>query len=218
MEFLEVPLFDDDLFKLMVRFGFNLIFVSMVVGLAYYPRQKKKPYVFTFLMMNIMVFFICFTLKKLSLDFGLALGLFAIFAIIRYRTNPIRVKEMTYLFVVVGLAVINALSNKKTSYAELMFTNFVIVGSTILFERVLQSSSGSTGNGGASDQTSSALSKQVMRYDNLELLRPEQREQLTADILQRTGISARKIVIKHIDLSEQTSEIVVHYSLAEQAN
>ena len=118
MEFLEVPLYDDDLGKLVVRLAINLVFLFLIVRVAYHAHQRQMAYVFTFVLMNVMVFFICFTLKKLDLGLGMALGLFAIFAIIRYRTNSINVKEMTYLFIVIGLAVINSLSNKKTSYAE----------------------------------------------------------------------------------------------------
>ena len=113
MEFLEVPLYDDDLWKLLVRFLINAVIVTIVVFFSYFQHKKSRPYTFTFLMMNVMVFFICFSLKKLDLGLGLALGLFAIFAIIRYRTDAIQVKEMTYLFIVIGIAVINALSNKK---------------------------------------------------------------------------------------------------------
>ena len=136
MEFLEVPIFDNDFFKLLVRLAINLVFVFLVVIVAYHRHRKTKNYVFTFLLMNIVVFFICFTLKKLDLGLGMALGLFAIFAIIRYRTDQIKVKEMTYLFIVVGLAVINALSNKKTSYSELMFTNAFIFGAAFMLERM----------------------------------------------------------------------------------
>ena len=95
MEFLQVPLYDDDLWKLLVRFLINMVIVATIVFVSYYKHKKNRTYVFTFLMMNIMVFFICFSLKKLDLGLGLALGLFAIFAIIRYRTDAIQVKEMT---------------------------------------------------------------------------------------------------------------------------
>jgi len=118
--FLGVPLWDDDVYKMVVRFLFDLFFLSLVVGVAYSAgNQRNQRYIFNFVIMNVVVFFICFTLKKLELELGMALGLFAIFAIIRYRTDQIDVKDMTYLFVVIGLAVINSLSNKKTSYIEL---------------------------------------------------------------------------------------------------
>jgi len=134
MEFLEVPLFDDDIYKLLVRFVFNLVFLSLIVRLAIYPNQREREFAFTAVMLNVIVFFICFTMKKLELDLGLALGLFAIFGVLRYRTDALRPKEMTYLFIVIGIAVINSLSNKKTSYAEITLVNSLIVTATILKE------------------------------------------------------------------------------------
>jgi len=160
MEFLEVPLFDDDVYKLLVRFSINLIFLALVVGISYHRHQKNYRYVFNFLIMNVMVFFICFTLKKMELGLGMALGLFAIFTIIRYRTDAIAVKDMTYLFVVIGIAVICALSNKKTSYLELFLTNFIIFGATFMLEIVL------TG------PKRLKLGTQDVVYDKLEFLHP----------------------------------------------
>ncbi|TWU35333.1 hypothetical protein Q31b_54290 [Novipirellula aureliae] len=139
MEYLEVPLFDDDLFKLGVRFLFNLTFLFLLMWLAIMPGLKSKSeFAFSAVMMNIMVFFICFTLKKLEIELGMAIGLFAIFGVLRFRTDAIRTKEMTYLFILIGIAVINSLSNKKTSYAELILVNFVILIGSILMERVVR--------------------------------------------------------------------------------
>ena len=123
MEFLEIPLFDDDIFKMLVRFGFNLVFLILLVRFAIYPNRRDREFAFTAVMLNITVFFICFTLKKFELGLGMALGLFAIFGVLRYRTAAISTKAMTYLFIVIGIGVINALSNKKTSYAELVAVN-----------------------------------------------------------------------------------------------
>lgn len=196
MEFLEVPLFDDDLFKMLVRFGINLVFVCMIVWGCYHQFQKDHRYVFTFMLMNVMVFFICFTLKKLDLGLGMALGLFAIFAIIRYRTGTIKVKEMTYLFIVIGIAVINALSNKQTSYAELLFTNVAIVAATYVLEQCCLTDKPSTQN---------------IVYDNLELLRPDRRTELLNDIRERTGLESTDIDIVKLDLKKGQANIVIYY-------
>jgi hypothetical protein len=107
MEFLEIPLFDDDFYKMMVRFAINIFFLTIIIKFLYYSYSNRKDYLFTYYMIGIIVFFLCFTLKKFELDLGMALGLFAIFGIIRYRTNPIEIKEMTYLFVIIGVSVIN---------------------------------------------------------------------------------------------------------------
>ena len=196
MEFLEVPIYDDDLLKLLVRFSINLVVVLLVVAGCYHRHQRNNHYVFTFLLMNVMVFFICFTLKKIDLGLGMALGLFAIFAIIRYRTDAIRVKEMTYLFVVIGVAVINSLSNKKTSYLELAFTNFAIVGGTYLLERTL---------------LTVKHAKQQIVYDKLSLLHPDRRDELYADIEDRVGLSAERVKVAKIDLQKGIASITVYY-------
>lgn len=197
MEFLEVPLFDDDIYKLLVRFCINMVVVLAIILGCYRRHQNSDRYIFTFLLLNVMVFFICFALKKLELELGLALGLFAIFAIIRYRTETIGVHEMTYLFVVVGIAVINALSNKKTSYAELALTNAIIFFAACLLERAFT--------------TRTKLSKQSIVYDNLSLLHPDQHQALIDDIEKRTGLLAQKVKISKIDLQKGSANITVHY-------
>jgi len=127
MELLGIPLFDNDFYKMMIRFLLNLFFLTGIVKFIYYKHSRKREYLFTFYLIGIVVYFLCFTLKKYELDLGMALGLFAIFGIIRYRTLPLEVKEMTYLFVVIGISVMNALSNKKMSYAEIIAANSIIL-------------------------------------------------------------------------------------------
>lgn len=201
MEFLEVPLYDDDLWKLLIRFLINAAIVTIVVFFSYFQHKQNRAYAFTFLMMNVMVFFICFSLKKLDLGLGLALGLFAIFAIIRYRTDAIQVKEMTYLFVVIGIAVINALSNKKTSYAELFAINLIIIGSTFMLERFL---------------VINKLAKQNVNYDKLELLWPEKRNDLLDDLEARTGIRPEKVKIGRIDLEKKSANLTLYFDQIEE--
>lgn len=196
MEIFDVPIFDDDIYKLIVRFAFDIIFVGLVVLINYFIHGKNKTYVFTFLLMNLMTFFICFTLKKLELGLGMALGLFAIFGIIRYRTRSIDIKEMTYLFVVIGIAAINALSNKKTSYLELIFANFSIFGFTFILERF---------------RVYNKESEQDLVYDNLDLLRPDAQEHLLADLRSRTGLNIHRVEIKKIDLPKGSANLVVYY-------
>jgi hypothetical protein len=203
MEFLEVPLFDEDLFKLWVRLAIDLFFVFLLVRFAYYQHQSDKNYVFTFMLMNIMIFFICFTLKKLDLGLGMALGLFAIFAIVRFRTDAIRVKEMTYFFLVIGLAVINSLSNKKTSYAELLFTNmFVILVACFMEMWFVQLKR---------VQVKVKLSSQDFVYDNLELLGPERRGDLIADLARQTGFEIKSVSVKNVDLNKGVAVLGIKF-------
>lgn len=225
MEFLEVPLFDDDLFKLLVRFGINIFFLALIVIFAIYPMQREREFAFTAVMMNVTVFFICFSLKKLDLGLGMALGLFAIFGVLRYRTDAIGVKEMTYLFIVIGIAVINSLSNKSTSYAEVATINLLILFSAILKERmtgIRSGASSTSGNGNGSNGNKNGKPenkkdeakpekqpKYTVDYDNLELLGSQHRETLIADLRQRTGIDILRVQIDHIDLPKKKATLIV---------
>jgi len=137
MEFLDVELFNQkDLFKLFIRFLIDFSFTFVIIRVLYFAANRRKDYLFTFFIFNVLTFFICFLLRKVPMELGFALGLFAVFGILRYRTEPIPIKEMTYLFIVIGLAMINALANKKISWAELVFVNTTILIVTLSFEKL----------------------------------------------------------------------------------
>ncbi len=204
MEFLEVPLFDDDVFKMLIRFAFNLLILALIVRFAILPNQQDREFAFTVSMLNITVFFICFALKKLDLGIGMALGLFAIFGVLRYRTNALPIKEMTYLFIVIGIAVINSLSNKKTSYAELMAANGLILMAAVLKEKFVANGKSNTGlQGGVSKKAK----KHVVEYDRLDLLAPEKSDELQADLVQRTGMPITRIQVQNIDLKTNSATL-----------
>ncbi|MDB9732444.1 DUF4956 domain-containing protein [Polaribacter sp.] len=196
MTIFDIPLFDDDVYKLLFRFGINIFFLTIIIRFLYYKKTQNKEYFFTYYMISVIVFFICFTLKKLELDLGMALGLFAIFGIIRYRTNTVSIKEMTYLFIVIGVSVINSLANKKLSYSELLLTNVIIV-LTLYFTE-------SFSNYGV------LLSKKIT-YSNIENLKPENREQLIAELEQINGITISDIKIGSVDLNLNTATIKILY-------
>ena len=196
MTIFDIPLFDDDVYKLLFRFGINIFFLTIIIRFLYYKKTQNKEYFFTYYMISVIVFFICFTLKKLELDLGMALGLFAIFGIIRYRTNTVSIKEMTYLFIVIGVSVINSLANKKFSYSELLLTNVIIV-LTLYFTE-------SFSNYGV------LLSKKIT-YSNIENLKPENREQLIAELEQINGITISDIKIGSVDLNLNTATIKISY-------
>ena len=188
MELLGIPVFDNDFYKMMLRFLLNLFFLTGIVKFIYYKHNQKREYLFTFYLIGIVVYFLCFTLKKYELDLGMALGLFAIFGIIRYRTLPLEVKEMTYLFVVIGVAVMNALSNKKMSYAEIIAANTIILLALYFLERYW-----------ARTET---LSKEVI-YEIIENIRPENHELLKADLEKRLGVEILSFEIKNINFLER---------------
>ncbi|MEO9510951.1 MAG: DUF4956 domain-containing protein [Flavobacteriaceae bacterium] len=196
MEFLNIPLFDDDFYKMLFRFVINFTFLTLIIRFIYYPFAKRKDYVFTYYLISAIVFFLCFTLKKYELDIGMALGLFAIFGIIRYRTDPIPIKEMTYLFVVIGVSVINSLANKKMSYSEIIGANFLIIAILFLIERYWA--------------LKQEESKSII-YENIENIKPENYETLKSDLENRTGLHINKVTIGEVDFLKDTAKVTIFY-------
>jgi hypothetical protein len=197
MEFLGTPIFDsEDFWKLITKTIFNLIIITAIVRYIYYPVTKNKDYLFTYFLISLTVFLLCVLLDSVKLQLGFALGLFAIFGIIRYRTDPIPIKEMTYLFLVIGISVVNALSNKKISHAELIFANLLIVFVTFGMERIW------------------LLRHEVRKnitYEKIELIVPEKREELIADLKARTGLNISRIEIRRIDFLKDIANIRIFY-------
>src|SRR5665811_1085421 len=132
IEFFNLPSF----IELVLRFALNMAVILVLVRWLYYSSTKRKDYLFTYILISSLIFLLCYLLASVKLQIGFALGLFAIFGIIRYRTSSIPIKEMTYLFLIIGVSVINALASKKTSFTEILFTNAVIVFITYALEKV----------------------------------------------------------------------------------
>lgn len=197
IEFLGTPLFDsEDFLKLIVKTVFNLIIITVIIRYIYYPVTKNKDYLFTYFLISMTVFLLCVLLDSVKLQLGFALGLFAIFGIIRYRTDPIAIKEMTYLFLVIGISVVNALSNKKISYAELVFANLMIVFITYGMEKLW---------------LLRHQSRKNITYEKIELILPERREELIADLKARTGIDVIRVEIRRIDFLRDTANLRIFY-------
>ena len=123
-----------DFTKLVGRLSIDLVFSMLVTVGVYHRRHQNRELVFTCILFNLVTFLLCFLLRKTPIELGFALGLFAVFGILRYRTEPIQIRDLTYLFVVIGIAILNAVSNKKVSFAELMLVNSVVVGAAALLE------------------------------------------------------------------------------------
>ena len=196
MEFLDIPLFDDDFYKMILRFFINLFFLTAIVKYIYHKHNENKDYFFTFYAIGIVVFFLCFTLKKYELDLGMALGLFAIFGILRYRTVPLDVKEMTYLFVIIGISVMNALSNKKMSYIEIVTANSAIVFALYWLELYWSSNF--------------MLSKKIV-YETIENIHPSNHEKLKKDLEERLGIEIYDFEIGDVNFLRDTAQITIRY-------
>jgi hypothetical protein len=197
MYFLGIELFDkEDFWELVVRFLFNSLIIFLLVKQLYYNTTRRKDYLFTYLLIAAVVFFLCFLLENVKLQLGFALGLFAIFGILRYRTQQIPIKEMTYLFLVIGISVINALSNDKISYAELIFTNLALFIITFILEK-----------------TWYLKHENIKRitYEKIENILPENRHILIADLEKRTGLKINKLEIGRINFLRDSVRIMIYY-------
>ena len=193
-----IALFDGkDFAKLIFKFGINFIFLFTIVRLIYYKVKDDKDYVFTFFMFNILTFFICFLLRKVPMEMGFALGLFAVFGILRYRTEAIPIRQMTFLFIVIGISMINALSNKSISFLELFFTNGLITLITYLIDRVW---------------FKSLELKKSITYEKIELIVPEKENELINDLKKRTGLNIHAVSIDKIDFLRDTASITIFYN------
>ncbi|HRT53067.1 MAG TPA: DUF4956 domain-containing protein, partial [Flavobacteriales bacterium] len=125
-----------DLWEMLFKFGLDAIVLFVLIRLIYYPIHRKKENLFTYFVFNVLIFFLCVLMNNVKLSMGFGFGLFAVFSIIRYRTEQLSVKDMTYLFTVITLAVINALVSKKVSLLELLFTNTIILGLVYAMEHL----------------------------------------------------------------------------------
>ena len=192
----ETPLIDmADLWQLLFRFVFNFIVVGIIIHFFYYPKSKRRDYYFTFTLISISVFFLIFLLGSVKLKIGFALGIFAIFGIIRCRTESVPIREMTYLFTITALSVINALSI-QVGLTEMLVTNAIFLLVTCLLE---------------SERWLKHTSSKLILYDRIQLITPDKREELIADLSARTGLHIQKIEIGHIDFLRDAAFIKVYY-------
>ena len=192
----ETPLIDmADLWQLLFRFVFNFIVVGIIIHFFYYPKSKRRDYYFTFTLISISVFFLIFLLGSVKLKIGFALGIFAILGIIRYRTESVPIREMTYLFTITALSVINALSI-QVGLTEMLVTNAIFLLVTCLLE---------------SERWLKHTSSKLILYDRIQLITPDKREELIADLSARTGLHIQKIEIGHIDFLRDAAFIKVYY-------
>ena len=197
MEFLDVELFNQkDLFKLFIRFLIDFSFTFVIIRVLYFAANRRKDYLFTFFVFNLLTFFICFLLRKVPMELGFALGLFAVFGILRYRTEPIPIKEMTYLFIVIGLAMINALANKKISWAELMFVNSTILLVTLSFEKLW---------------FNNEVQSKIIVYERIDLIKTENRLEMIRNLRERTGLDIVKVQIGKIDFLRDVATVTIFY-------
>lgn len=196
-EFLNIELMNwEDFWDLILKAVFNTLVVLYLVRVLYYKATPKKDYLFTYLLISLVMYFMIMLLENINVELGFALGLFAIFGMLRYRTRQIPIREMTYLLVVIGVSLINALANSRVSYAELLFTNLAIMAATYFLERVY------------------LLKNETRReiiYENVDLIKPEKREELKSDLEERTGLKINRVEIGRVDYLRDSVRLYIHY-------
>ena len=175
---------------------FNLLMAILIVRFVYYPRSHEKQYVLTFLAFNTVMYFVMTMLQTTDLGIGIGFGLFAIFSILRYRTDPIPIREMTYLFVIIALPVVNSVMGTAGAFWQLVAANGLVLALLCGLER----------EWGFYFQRSSRLT-----YDRIELITPDRRDELLADLCSRTGLPVTRVEIGRLDFLRDAAEIKIYY-------
>ena len=181
--------------ELLVRFLLNTVVIGLIVRVFYYPKSKRRDYFFTFLLIAISVFLLIFLMGGVKLKIGFALGLFAIFGIIRYRTESVPIREMTYLFLIIAVSAINGLAT-SISYIELLATNLLFILSIWACE---------------SNHWVKHVASKLVLYDNINLITPEKEGELIADLKKRTGLDILRVEVGAIDFSKDTVMVKIYY-------
>lgn len=184
-----------DILPMLWRFVFNTAAVWLITHWLYFPKSRRREYYFTFMLIGISVFFLINLLGGAKIKIEFALGLFAIFGIIRYRTESMPVREMTYLFMIIAMSVINGLS-ANLGWVELLAVNLLFILMTFLFENI---------------KVKGSMAVKLVQYDRIELIKPERRAELLADLKERTGLDIVKIEIGGIDFLRDMSVIKIYY-------
>ena len=182
--------------EIALHFAANLLSCWIIVRMIYQSKAKRRDFVFTFTMVSASVFLLCRMLFGVDLDLAFALGLFAIFGIIRYRTNPVPIREMTYLFLVIALAVMNALAPMSMDILLVGLGNAFLWALAFALERLLF--------------VEHLVTKRVV-YDRVELLQEGRREELREDLGKRIGEHVVRMEIGNVDLLRETAVIKVSY-------
>ena len=185
-----------DFYNLAFRFLFNISVAYLIIMQIYKRFHDSNDFVFTYFMFNSLIFFFAYILGNMDINIGFAFGLFAVFAILRYRTDPIPIKEMTYLFIVITTGVINAIGSNDVSQQELIFANFIIIILTYILE-----------NQGKIQDSEKLLGRRTIEYDKLENIKPENHKDLLIDLENRTGLSIQRFEIGRIFLDRVNIKI-----------
>ena len=186
--------------NIFIRFSFNFFIAFVIIKLIYHRDYKGNDFVFTYFMFNTLIFFFAYILGNLDINMAFGFGLFAVFAILRYRTDPIPIKEMTYLFIVITIGVINALSGNQVVFIELLFANVTIVLLTFLLERHW-----------VNNLPDNGLSSKTVVYNNMEMIKPENHQALIDELAQKTGLTIVSCKIGRLNFVENQVNVKLYY-------
>jgi hypothetical protein len=189
--------------ELAAAYGVHVIILIVLIFGIYYTTYRRKNFVFTFFLIGSIVFFLSFVMSKLNLNIGFALGLFAIFGIIRYRTDLIPIREMTYLFVIIGLSVVNGLTKNTLSLSEAVLLNLLTLATVFVFEKLLNLRTESF---------------KIVIYEKLDLLEPGKEEALKLDVKQRTNIPVERIEVVKFNFTKNSALLRVYYHSKKSEN
>jgi hypothetical protein len=196
LTFMGVEVFDTTSFwMLIIRFAFNLLVCWTIIQFFYYRKSRRKDYYFTFMLFSVTVFLLLFLLQSIPMQIGFALGLFAIFGMIRYRTETVQIREMTYLFITIGISVVNGLS-MEVPYASVIVANLLFIIVTWILE---------------SNKFLKHTSTKIVLYEKIALIRPDRYNELIADLKERTGLDIIKAEVGHVDFLRDTAYLKVYY-------
>lgn len=185
---------------MLIRLAVCIVVNLVIVDRLYYKKSRRRDFYFTFMLISLAIFFLVFFMifvledMKAKTSIGIGIGLFGIFSIMRYRTDAMPVREMTYLFVIISLSVVNAIA-ASVSMAELLVTNIIVVAAIWLCEHRLK-----------------LEPSKLVQYDRLELIKPDRREDLKADLEMRLGLKVRKVEVGAIDMLRDMAVLRVYYN------
>lgn len=191
-----LPVQMDIMVSLALRFAFNVLVTFVIVVLLYARISKRKEFYFSYFAISIAVFLLVFLLESVRIELGFALGLFAIFGIIRYRTDAIPPKEMTYLFIIIAVSVINALSKDYFGFIELTFVNLLLVGALWALEKILML------------RQENSL---VVVYEKIENMHKSKEADLLRDLEARTGVKIKRYQVEKINYLRDIARIIIYF-------
>ncbi|MBL8603144.1 MAG: DUF4956 domain-containing protein [Myxococcales bacterium] len=182
--------------SLLPRLGLDLVCAWVLVQGIYVRLYPRREYVFTYWMLNLITFSVAYVLAGVRVEMGLSLGLFAVFGILRYRTEAMRIRDLTYLFVIIGMAILNGVANTAESLLRVALIDGTVLAVVALLEMRRQGSTEDT---------------MVVRYDRIELLQEGQRDALLADLSKRLGVECLRVGVEQVDLMHDSAEVVVSF-------